>query len=260
MVKPQNIALKLFLDKKSDEYNQPAFIKDDPICVPHQFSSKQDREIMGFFAATLAWGQRKTIIQKCNELVERMGNEPYRFIMTHSEGDRRGLLGFCHRTFNDTDLIYFVDFFSRYYARHDSLEDAFLTDGDFISIEESITAFERAFFDHPDAPRRTLKHVASPVRRSACKRINMFLRWMVREDDRGVDFGLWERIPTSALICPIDIHVERTARALGLLKRKQVDWRAALELTENLRLLDPDDPVKYDYALFGLSVEKKISR
>ncbi len=213
---------------------------------------------MGFFAATLAWGQRKTIIRKCNELSDRFGNEPYRFVKEHSEKDLNGLLGFCHRTFNDIDLLYFVDFFSRYYEKWDSLEDAFLPGGIFTSAEDSITAFEKSFFDVPHAPERTRKHVASPVRGSACKRINMFLRWMVRKDDRGVDFGIWERIPQSELICPIDVHVDRTARTLGLLTRKQIDWKAAIELTENLRILDAEDPVKYDFALFGLSIEKEL--
>lgn len=249
-------SLKAFLDEKVDRFNRPSFIENDPISIPHQFNGKQDREIIGFFAATLAWGQRKTIIQKCNELIHRFGNEPYRFITEHTEQDLKGLLGFCHRTFNDTDLLYFVDFFSRYYAKHESLENAFLQDGKFTSIADSITAFEHNFFDHPNAPHRTRKHVATPARRSACKRINMFLRWMVREDDRGVDFGLWKQIPMSELVCPIDLHVDRTARALGLLTRKQTDWFAAMELTTNLRLLDPEDPVKYDFALFGLSIDK----
>lgn len=254
---PQLEKLKSFLDEKADQYNRPSFIEDDPISIPHQFTDPQDREIMGFFAAILAWGQRKTIIRKCNELAERLGNEPYRYMMEHSEEDRKSLLGFCHRTFNDTDLLYFVDFFSRYYREHDSLEEAFLQNGAFVSIEQSLIGFEEAFFAHPDAPHRTRKHMATPARKSACKRINMFLRWMVRNDDRGVDFGLWKRIPMSQLVCPIDLHVDRTARTLGILTRKQTDWQAAMELTGNLRLLDPEDPVKYDFALFGLSVTKE---
>ena len=249
--------LKAFLDEKVDRYNRPSFIENDPISIPHRCAGKQDREIMGFFAATLAWGQRKTIIQKCNELAHRFGNEPYRFVMEHGEQDLKGLQGFCHRTFNDTDLLYFVDFFSRFYAGHDTLEDAFLPDGRFTAVADSLIAFEHAFFDHPNALHRTRKHVATPARRSACKRINMFLRWMVRDDGRGVDFGLWKRIPPSALVCPIDLHVDRTARALGLLTRKQTDWMAAMELTARLRELDASDPVKYDFALFGLSVENK---
>lgn len=253
---PQNI--KAFLDEKADYYNAPSFVENDPISIPHRFSLKQDIEIMGFFAATLAWGQRKTIINKCAELTERFGSEPYRFVKSKDEDRLQNLLGFKHRTFNDTDLLYFVDFLHRHYSRFDSLEDAFLPDGKFVSIENSLSYFESYFFNHPNAPRRTRKHVATPARNSTCKRSNMFLRWMVRKDNKGVDFGLWKRIPKSELICPIDVHVDRTARKLGLITRKQTDWKTALELTENLRLLDAKDPVKYDFALFGLSIEKEI--
>ncbi len=248
--------LRIFLGEKSEFYNCTSFIDNDPIFIPHQFTRKQDIEIMGFFAATLAWGQRKTIINKCWKLSDRMGGEPFHFVKTHTAADLKKLQGFKHRTFNDTDLLYFVDFLHRHYLVYDSLEDAFFPDGKFISIENSLTHFEKYFFDHPDAPQRTRKHVATPARNSTCKRLNMFLRWMVRADDKGVDFGLWKRIPQSALICPIDVHVDRTARKLGLITRKQTDWKTAVELTENLRLLDAKDPVKYDFALFGLSVEK----
>ncbi|OPZ15489.1 MAG: hypothetical protein BWZ06_00170 [Bacteroidetes bacterium ADurb.BinA261] len=249
--------LKHFLNEQVDIYISPTFIPNDPISIPHRYSDKHDIEIMGFFAATLAWGQRKTILQKCSELEERMNNSPYSFIMKNDPGELKRLVGFKHRTFNDTDLLYFVDFLHRHYQLYDSLEDAFLTDGLFISIENSLTQFEKKFFDHPDAPKRTRKHIATPARNSTCKRLNMFLRWMVRDDDKGVDFGLWKRIPQHALICPIDVHVDRTARQLGLITRKQTDWKTAVELTENLRCLDPDDPVKYDFALFGLSVDQK---
>ncbi|MEA4916458.1 TIGR02757 family protein [Proteiniphilum sp.] len=247
--------MKSFLDEKVDRYNNITFIENDPISIPHLFSGREDREIMGFFAAMLAWGQRKTIISKCRELVQRFGGEPLRFIREHGEDDLKGLLGFTHRTFNDTDLLYFVDFLHRHYASYATLEDAFLDRGVFHSMEDSLIRFEQTFFDDPAAPHRTRKHVATPLRNSACKRINMFMRWMVRSDDRGVDFGIWKRIPQNALICPIDLHVDRTARRLGLITRKQTDWKTALELTENLRLLDPFDPVKYDFALFGLSLE-----
>lgn len=249
--------MKSFLDEKADQYNNISFIENDPISIPHLFSGRQDREIMGFFAAVLAWGQRKTIIAKCHELVRRFGGEPYRFIMEHSEDELKGLLGFTHRTFNDTDLLYFVDFLRRHYSRYVTLEEAFLDGGVFNSAEDALIRFERTFFDYPDAPYRTRKHVATPIRNSACKRINMFLRWMVRSDDKGVDFGMWNRIPQSALICPIDLHVDRAARRLGLVTRKPTDWKTALELTHNLRLLDPSDPVKYDFALFGLSLENR---
>lgn len=247
--------MKSFLDEKADQYNNVSFIENDPISIPHLFSGRQDREIMGFFAAILAWGQRKTIIAKCHELVRRFGGEPYRFIMEHSDDDLKDLLGFTHRTFNDTDLLYFVDFLQRHYFRYSTLEDAFLDGGVFNSAEDSLIRFEQAFFNDPDAPHRTRKHVATPNRNSACKRINMFLRWMVRNDDKEVDFGIWKRISQSALICPIDLHVDRAARRLELITRKQTDWKTALELTGNLRILDPSDPVKYDFALFGLSLE-----
>ena len=245
--------IKAFLDKEVEKWNNPDFISTDPIFVPHQFQKKQDIEIMGFFAAVFAWGQRKTIISKSLELAERMDNKPHDFILNHRDTDLKQLLGFKHRTFNDTDLLYFVDFLHRHYNENDSLEDAFIPDVGFTDMESSLIHFEQKFFDHPDAPQRTRKHIATPARNSTCKRINMFLRWMVRCDKNGVDFGLWKKIPVSELICPIDVHVERTARSLGLITRKQTDWKTAVELTENLRLLDADDPVKYDFALFGIS-------
>ncbi|MDO5663658.1 MAG: TIGR02757 family protein [Bacteroidia bacterium] len=246
--------LKYFLDKKVDFYNIASLINNDPIFVPHQFTLKQDIEIMGFFAATFAWGQRKTIIQKSMELAHRFDGKPYEFILHHSENDLKQLLGFKHRTFNDTDLLYFVDFLYRHYKENDSLEEAFIPKTGFMDMESSLIYFEQNFFNHPHTPQRTKKHVATPARNSTCKRLNMFLRWMVRKDNKGVDFGLWEKIQPKDLICPIDVHVDRTARRLGLISRKQTDWKTALELTKNLRLLDMEDPVKYDFALFGLSI------
>ena len=250
--------LKYFLDRKVDFYNTTAFIDSDPVFVPHQFTLKQDIEIMGFFAATFAWGQRKTIIQKSMELAQRFDGTPYEFILHHSESDLKQLSGFKHRTFNDTDLLYFVDFLHRHYKENESLEDAFIPETGFTDMESSLIHFGQYFFNHPHAPGRTRKHVASPAKTSTCKRLNMFLRWMVRCDDKGVDFGLWKKIRPVDLICPIDLHVDRTARWLGLVTRKQTDWKTAVELTENLRLLDAADPVKYDFALFGLSIEKEI--
>ncbi len=243
-----------FLNEKADEYNVPGFIPDDPVSVPHLFSKKQDVEIAGFFAAMLAWGQRKTIISKSVELMERMDNRPYDFIMNHGDEDLRRLEGFVHRTFNTTDLLYFTSFFRYHYERYDSLEDAFLPAS---NMKDSLTGFHEYFFSLPDYPDRTRKHIATPARKSACKRINMFLRWMVRNDDRGVDFGLWQRISPSRLICPCDVHVERIARRLGLINRRQVDWQTAEELTASLRLIDPNDPVRFDFALFGLGIEEK---
>lgn len=243
--------LKNFLDEKVDQYNQPGFIKDDPIQIPHQFKKLQDIEIAGFFAATLAWGQRKTIIAKCKELMCLMDNSPHEFMLNHSDKDLKRLSAFKHRTFNTIDLLYFVHFFRQYFRKEKSLESAFTGN----NMNERLKNFHSSFFALPDFPTRTRKHIATPERKSACKRLNMFLRWMVRADDKGVDFGLWKNISKSELICPIDLHVERVARKLKLIKRKPVDWQTAEELTASLRQFDSKDPVKYDFALFGLGLE-----
>jgi uncharacterized protein (TIGR02757 family) len=244
--------LKAYLNVKVDLYNQPSFILEDPICVPHRFRKKQDIEIAALLAATFAWGNRKTIIQKSNDVLRRMDDAPYDFCRHHGKKDLEKLISFRHRTFNDTDLLYFVSFFHNHYSTSDSLETAFTRHG--TSVEGMLAGFHNYFFSLEDVPHRTKKHLATPERGSTCKRLNMFLRWMVRKDERKVDFGLWKSISPSVLICPLDLHVNRVARKLGLLTRKQVDWKAALELTENLRKFDPDDPVKYDFALFGLGV------
>jgi len=250
--------LQEFLDRRVDHYERPAFIPNDPISIPHRFHKKQDIEIMGFFAATLAWGQRTTIIRNCLRLIEWMDDSPHDFIKNHQEEDRARFLGFVHRTFNDTDLLYFLEFLQDYYQKQDSLEQAFLNDtGKFESMENSLSHFQSRFFSLPDAPQRTQKHVASPAKKSACKRLNMYLRWMVRSNVKGVDFGLWKHIPKAELICPLDTHVHRVATGLGMIKRKQSDWLTALELTNFLKDLDPADPVKYDYALFSLGAEER---
>jgi uncharacterized protein (TIGR02757 family) len=254
--------LKEFLDLKAAEYNQLRFITNDPICIPHQYSSKQDIEIAAFFAAILAWGQRKTIINKCNELFERMDNAPYDFVRNHEDNDLKRLLGFKHRTFNDTDLLYFVAFFNWHYSTSESLETAFipadLSAETPFSTELALNHFRSYFFSLPDFPHRTKKHISSPLQKSTCKRLNMFLRWMVRKDNCGVDFGVWNIIKPADLICPCDVHVDRVSRKLGLITRKQTDWLTAIELTEKLKELDPIDPVRYDFALFGLGVEEKF--
>ncbi|MFD1769845.1 TIGR02757 family protein [Sphingobacterium suaedae] len=253
--------VKEFLDKKVLLFNRPAFIENDPICIPHLFDKKEDIEIMGFFAAILAWGQRKTIINKCKELIMRFGGTPYEFIRQHQDEDLKSLLGFKHRTFNDTDLLYFVSFLRFHYARFDSLEDAFLLDvhaGSHFTMERSLNEFKAYFFSLPDHPIRTKKHISSPAQKSSCKRLNMFMRWMVRKDDAGVDFGIWTRIDPRQLICPCDVHVERVARRLGLIQSDKVNWKTALELTEHLRRFDAADPVKYDFALFGIGVEGEL--
>lgn len=252
--------LKDFLDQKVEEYNQPGFITNDPITIPHRFSKKQDIEISGFFAAILAWGQRKTIINKCQELFQLMDNSPHDFIVNHKENDLKPFLKFKHRTFNDIDTLYFIEFLSWYYKNHDSLESAFLIDWNPTPevMVNLLTNFHYFFFQLPNAPQRTRKHIATPERKAACKRINMFLRWMVRKDKKGVDFGIWNSIQSYQLICPCDLHVDRVARKLGLITRKQTDWQTAVELTERLREYDPHDPVKYDFALFGLGIEEKF--
>lgn len=260
------LALKDFLDIKSAQYNKPDFIPNDPICIPYEFSKKQDIEIAAFFAAILAWGQRKTIINKCRELFARMDNDPHQFMLHHSDHDLKVLLGFKHRTFNDTDLLYFVAFFRMHYEQYASLEDAFILPGDRfnidhlsnIPIEQSLNHFRSYFFSLEDYPRRTIKHVSSPRQKSTCKRLNMFLRWMVRKDGAGVDFGIWNTLKPADLICPCDVHVDRVARKLGLITRKQTDWQTAVELTQELLKFDPSDPVKYDFALFGLGIEEKF--
>lgn len=279
--------LKSFLDHKVNQYNNPSFIANDPICIPHQYTLKQDIEISAFFAAVLAWGQRKTIINKCNELFLRMDNQPYDFMLNHGDEDLKRLLGFKHRTFNDTDLLYFVSFFKHHYSVSNSLETAFLPQQSFnpdylppaasssldlaspacmlgdlkienFTAEKALNHFRRYFFSLPDFPQRSIKHISSPLQKSTCKRLNMFLRWMVRKDRCGVDFGIWSAVPTSELICPCDVHVDRVARKLGLIKRKQTDWLTAVELTNELKKFDAHDPVKYDFALFGLGIEEKF--
>ncbi len=247
-------ALKVFLDRKVEEYNQPSFISSDPISVPHLFMRKQDIEIAGFFAATFAWGNRPTIIRKCRELMELMDMSPYEFCKDHGDSDLKRMLSFRHRTFNPTDLLYFISFFKSHYSTHKSLETAFKGN----TMKERLSSFHKYFFSLEHVPTRTLKHVATPDRNSSCKRINMFLRWMVRNDNAGVDFGLWKSISPSELVCPLDLHVARVARKLKLLKRKQADWTAAMELTEALKKFDPRDPVKYDLALFSLGVFEKF--
>jgi uncharacterized protein (TIGR02757 family) len=249
------VHLKEFLDNKVKEYNRPEFIKDDPISIPHLFTKKQDIEIAGFFASVFAWGNRTTIISKGKELMHRMNNAPYAFIKDHTAKDLRSLRGFTHRTFNEDDLYYFVESLHHHYSKYDSLESAFFPARDY-NIEQGLIHFKNYFFSL-DHLKRTEKHISSPLQKSTCKRLNMFLRWMVRNDDR-VDFGLWKNMSPAQLVCPIDVHVARVAKKLGLLKRKQVDWIAATDLTGALRQLDKDDPVKYDFALFNLGVIEKF--
>ena len=274
--------LRAFLDKKVAEYNRASFIANDPISIPHEYTLQQDIEIAAFFTAIFSWGNRTTIIRKSQELMQLMDRSPYQFVLQHEEKDLQKFLDFRHRTFNATDLLYFIAFFRFHYNNHPSLEDAFLLPREGAGVRErnggqkgatgqtagarqegwraehALSAFYHYFFSAGESPPRTAKHIASPDKHSACKRINMFLRWMVRRDDKGVDFGIWRRIPAARLICPLDLHVARVARRFGLLDRKPSDWLAAIELTDHLRLLDPKDPTKYDFALFGLGAMEKF--
>lgn len=256
----QKEQLKEFLDRKVDQYNQPSFIEPDPVSIPHLFSKKQDIEIAGFFASIFAWGNRTTIINKSKELMKLMENAPYDFIIGQDEKDLKRLLQFKHRTFNTTDLLYFILFLKQHYQQSPTLETAFLKwiNKKDENVERALIGFHDYFFSLQDAPVRTKKHIATPKRNSTCKRLNMFLRWMVRKDDRGVDFGIWNQISPAQLICPIDVHVARVAKRLNLVQRKQIDWQTALELTSHLREFDSCDPVKYDFALFGTGVSKTI--
>lgn len=258
--KLKDAELKAFLDEKVDRYNQPGFIELDPISIPHAFTKQQDIEIAGLFAAVLAWGQRVTIVRKCQELLSLMDNDPHQFILHHRPRDLKALETFKHRTFNATDTLYFVEFLKWFYQKHTSLEEAFVVDPGAKTIEGGLIHFHNLFFSLDDYPHRTRKHISTPERKSTCKRLSMYLRWMVRDDNKGVDFGLWKNISPAQLVCPCDLHVDRVGRRLKLIRRKQTDWQTALELTANLSRLDPSDPVKYDFALFGLGIEEGRSR
>lgn len=252
--------LKDFLNRKVDEYNQPFFIEKDPICIPHLFTLQQDIEIAGLFAAVFAWGNRTTIINKSKELLALMDNAPHSFCLNHSNAELQKLLSFKHRTFNATDVLYFVLFLKQHYSNNKSLETAFTRwmEKKDANVEKALNGFHHYFFSLQDAPVRTRKHIASPQKNSTCKRLNMYLRWMVRRDKKGVDFGIWKTISPAQLVCPIDVHVARVARRFNLLQRNNLDWLAATELTTYLRTLDKRDPVKYDFALFGLGAIEKF--
>lgn len=245
--------LKDFLDEKVNLYNHPTFIESDPIQIPHRYTLKEDIEIAGFLAATIAWGNRKMIINSANKLMEALGNSPYDFVMSHQDTDLNRLDTFVHRTFNHEDVKYFIKSLKNIYLHHNGLEAVFAKNATKTSTQEAISKFKHVFFEMQHLP-RTTKHVSDPLNGSAAKRINMFLRWMARKDAARVDFGIWKSIPMSALSCPLDVHSGNVAHKLGLLNRKQNDAKALQELDENLRKLDKDDPVKYDFALFGLGV------
>ena len=245
--------IKEFLDEKVLLYNNSKFIESDPIQIPHQYSLKEDIEIAGFLTATIAWGNRKMIINNSQRMMNLMGNSPYDFVMSHSENQLENLDGFVHRTFNSIDFATFIKAIKSIYINHNGLEMAFTKNQQPLSMQTSIAEFKKLFFEIPHQS-RTTKHISDPTQGSAAKRINMFLRWMSRNDNSGVDFGIWKSISPAALSCPLDVHSGNVARKLGLLTRKQNDSKALTELDKALRLLDANDPVKYDFALFGLGV------
>ena len=245
--------LKDFLDEKVNLYNHPKFIESDPILIPHQFSRKEDIEIAGFLTATIAWGNRKSIIKNANRMMDLLDHSPFEFITQHEASDLEKLTPFVHRTFNGSDFMQFIKSLNNIYKNHHGLESVFAQHAEPKSLQNSIHQFKKVFFEQPHLE-RTQKHISDPLKNSAAKRINMFLRWMVRNDNNGVDFGIWQSLNSSQLSCPLDVHSGNVARKLGLLKRKQNDGKALDELDSALRKLDASDPVKYDFALFGLGV------
>lgn len=255
-----NSQLKSLLDSLVRKYNTLDFIELDPISVPHGYNRKQDIEIAALIAAIFSWGQRTTIINKSKEFLSLMDNAPHDFILNHRQTDLKVFLNFKHRTFNATDALYFISFFRMHYEKYESLEEAFILrdvgDGRW-DVGRGISNFRKYFFSLEDYPERTKKHISSPDNNSTCKRINMFLRWMVRQDNAGVDFGIWNKIKPSELICPIDVHVFNIAKQFGLINTEKLNWNTAVELTERLREFDKKDPVKYDFALFGFGIEQK---
>lgn len=244
--------LKSFLDEKVLLYNHPNFIESDPIQIPHRFSQKEDIEIAGFLSATIAWGNRIMIIKNASKMMDLMGNSPYDFVMSHSPQQLNRFDDFVHRTFNSTDFKTFIIGLRHIYDKHKGLEALFM-EVENNSIQKNISEFKKKFFEI-EHEIRTQKHISDPLNNSAAKRINMYLRWMVRNDNAGVDFGIWKNVSPAFLSCPLDVHSGNVARKLGLLTRKQNDAKAVAELDTSLRILDPEDPTKYDFALFGLGV------
>ncbi len=245
-----------FLEAKYEQYNRPEFIETDPVSVPHRFTRKEDIEIAAFLTATISWGNRPSIVKDADKLLAMMEFSPYEFILQSDRSQTKRFESFYHRTFNGKDCIFFLESLKNIYQNHEGLESLFLP-VDTSGIKGALCRFRKAFLEI-DHPRRSEKHIADPCKGASAKRLLMFLRWMTRNDHRGVDFGLWDKISPSVLMCPLDVHSGNVARKLGLLKRIQNDWKAVEELTESLRQFDPEDPVKYDFALFGLGVFEKF--
>jgi uncharacterized protein (TIGR02757 family) len=247
--------LQEFLEEKVIEFETRDFIPDDPISIPHLFSEKRDVEIAGFLAATIAWGKRKSILKSANSLMERMDHQPYDFVMNFQDSDSKAFEGFVHRTFQPEDVVCFMHALQRIIKEYGSIETViskhWIESGKPSDLNDSLSNFHQIFFDQPHAP-RSRKHVANPARGSAAKRLNMYMRWMVRSAKGGVDLGVWDEIPSSVLSIPLDVHTSNVGRKLGLLTRTQNDWKAVAEYDATLRSFDPVDPVKYDFALFGL--------
>jgi uncharacterized protein (TIGR02757 family) len=245
--------LKTFLDEKARAFEDPFFLEQDPIQIPHRFDKKEDIEIAGFLVATIAWGNRVSIIRSGNRMMDLLDNDPYAFIVEHQDSDLKHLNNFVHRTFNGIDFIYFIKALQNIYNKHNGLEFTFSKNENAMDMYQNIHLFKKIFFELENE-KRTLKHVSDPFNGSASKRLNMYLRWMVRPSKMGVDFGIWKQLNPSQLSCPLDVHSGNVARSLGILKRKQNDYKALVELDTALRKFDPTDPVKYDFALFGLGV------
>lgn len=254
---PAKSELKEFLDEKVEQYNRTSFIDSDPISIPHQYNKKEDIEIAGFLAATIAWGNRKMIIRNANRIMAMLDYSPFEFIMNSNDDEFDSLGNFVHRTFNLTDLCYFLRALQHIYKYKGGLENIFNTQQTSDSLKHALHELHKIFFELPHE-KRIEKHLSDPYKGSSAKKLNMFLRWMVRNDNRGVDFGIWTRIDPASLFIPLDLHSGNTARRLGLLKRKINDWKAVEELTSVLREFDPSDPVKYDFALFGLGVNEHL--
>lgn len=257
MINIKHKEIKDFLNESYFKYNNKSFIENDPICIPHQFSKKEDVEIAGFLAATIAWGNRKSIINNGNKLMELMGHDPHSFVIHHSKKDLKPFEKFVHRTFNGKDCIFFIESLKNIYKNHNGLENTFslmTEEKNNFQLKNRIVNFRTLFLETAHLP-RSEKHISNPMAKSSAKRLCMFLRWMVRKDNKGVDFGLWKSFKTSELCLPLDVHTGNVSRALGLLSRKQNDWQSVEEITTVLRSFDSKDPVKYDFALFGLGVD-----
>lgn len=264
MATRKNTDIKDFLDESYLKYNHRNFIESDPVSIPHLFSKKEDIEIAALLSATIAWGNRKSIITNAHKLMDWMDHAPHDFILNHSKAGLKPFENFVHRTFNGKDCIFFLQSLKNIYKNHKGLEAVFAAGIDpqtepALRLKDSIVHFRNVFLETKHLP-RSEKHISNPAQKSSAKRLCMFLRWMVRSDTKGVDFGIWKTISPSALCLPLDVHTGNVSRALGLLKRKQNDWQSVEEITGVLRSFDPADPVKYDFALFGLGVDKVLTQ